>query len=133
MYFSLSNFLFAGATSGIGEETALTLAMRGARLILPARHLGAAAATRRRITEKFPNADIIVLPLDLGSLRSVRQFVALFLSLDLPLHLLMYSLSKHHISRWVSHSLAISSSPSFSETTPGDSLPYTLSPRRALN
>ena len=79
----------AGATSGIGAETARVLAMRGARLILPARNLKAAEETKARIGSEFPGSEIIVLPLDLSSLSSVRRFVSRFLSLDLPLNLLM--------------------------------------------
>jgi NAD(P)-dependent dehydrogenase (short-subunit alcohol dehydrogenase family) len=82
----------AGATSGIGAETARVLARRGVRLVLPARSLKAAAEARARVVAECPSADVIVLPLDLSSLASVRRFVARFLELGLPLNLLMYVL-----------------------------------------
>lgn len=80
----------AGATSGIGAETARVLARRGVRLILPARTLKAAEDVKARILSESPNAHIVVIPLDLSSLPSVRSFVSHFHSLRLPLHLLMY-------------------------------------------
>ncbi|XP_009411469.2 short-chain dehydrogenase TIC 32 B, chloroplastic [Musa acuminata AAA Group] len=86
--------IITGATSGIGAETARVLAMRGARLVLPARSLKAAEETRARIAAAFPGADVIVLPLDLSSLSSVRCFVARFLALHLPLNLLINNAGK---------------------------------------
>ncbi|CAL9125006.1 unnamed protein product [Musa textilis] len=86
--------IITGATSGIGAETARVLAMRGARLVLPARSLKAAEETRARITGEFPGAEIFVLPLDLSSLSSVRCFVFRFLALNLPLNLLINNAGK---------------------------------------
>jgi NAD(P)-dependent dehydrogenase (short-subunit alcohol dehydrogenase family) len=80
----------AGATSGIGAETARVLAKRGARLVLPARSLKAAAEAWERLRAECPGADVVVLPLDLSSLASVRRFVARFLERGLPLNLLVY-------------------------------------------
>ncbi|KAL6004494.1 hypothetical protein ACLOJK_005047 [Asimina triloba] len=86
--------IITGATSGIGAETARVLAMRGARLILPARNLKAAEETKARIAEEFPDSEIIVVALDLSSLASVRSFVAEFESLGLPLNLLINNAGK---------------------------------------
>ncbi|MQL77234.1 hypothetical protein Taro_009633 [Colocasia esculenta] len=86
--------VITGATSGIGAETARVLAMRGARLVLPARNLKAAEETRARILAEFPGAKVIVMPLDLSSMASVRGFVARFESLQLPLHLLINNAGK---------------------------------------
>jgi NAD(P)-dependent dehydrogenase (short-subunit alcohol dehydrogenase family) len=82
--------IITGATSGIGAETARVLAKRGARLVLPARSLKAAEDARARLRAECPGADVVVLPLDLSSLASVRRFVARFLALGLPLNLLVY-------------------------------------------
>lgn len=105
-----SIFLFqsvdAGATSGIGAETARVLASRGARLVLPARSLKAAEEIKTRIVSEFPNSTVVVMPLDLSSLDSVRRFVSDFLALDLPLHLLMYKLTFVSISDSVSISIS---------------------------
>ncbi|EEC79918.1 hypothetical protein OsI_21471 [Oryza sativa Indica Group] len=65
--------IITGATSGIGAETARVLAKRGARLVLPARSLKAAAEARARLLAECPAAagDVVVMPLDLSSLASV--------------------------------------------------------------
>lgn len=84
--------LLSGATSGIGAETARVLAKHGARLILPARSLKTAEEAKARIVSECPESEIIIMPLDLSSFNSVRNFVAHFHSLRLPLHLLMYYL-----------------------------------------
>ncbi|KAJ3682123.1 hypothetical protein LUZ60_014696 [Juncus effusus] len=86
--------IITGATSGIGAETARVLAKRGARLVLPARNLKAAEESKARILLEFPFSDITVLPLDLSSLSSVRDFVSRFLSLRLPLNLLINNAGK---------------------------------------
>ncbi|KAF8732722.1 hypothetical protein HU200_015057 [Digitaria exilis] len=87
--------IITGATSGIGAETARVLAKRGARLVLPARSLKAAEDARARLRDDCPGADIVVLPLDLSSLASVRRFVDRFLDLGLPLNLLVNNAGKY--------------------------------------
>jgi NAD(P)-dependent dehydrogenase (short-subunit alcohol dehydrogenase family) len=82
--------IITGATSGIGAETARVLAKRGARVVIPARSAKAAEDVRARIVAECPAAAVLVLPLDLSSLASVRAFADRFLALGLPLHLLMY-------------------------------------------
>uniref|UniRef100_A0A0E0L7A0 Short-chain dehydrogenase TIC 32, chloroplastic n=1 Tax=Oryza punctata TaxID=4537 RepID=A0A0E0L7A0_ORYPU len=87
--------IITGATSGIGAETARILAKRGARLVLPARSLKAAAEARARLLAECPAAgDVVVMPLDLSSLASVRRFAARFLALGLPLNLLINNAGK---------------------------------------
>ncbi|XP_010267526.1 PREDICTED: short-chain dehydrogenase TIC 32, chloroplastic-like [Nelumbo nucifera] len=81
--------IITGATSGIGAETARVLAKRGARLVLPARSVKTAEEAKARILTEFPQSNILVMPLDLSSLSSVRSFVSEFESLDLPLNLLI--------------------------------------------
>lgn len=58
--------------------------------MLPARSLKAAEEAKARLASDCPGSDIVVLPLDLSSLSSVRNFVSQFHSLNLPLNLLMY-------------------------------------------
>ncbi|KAK9668433.1 hypothetical protein RND81_13G060300 [Saponaria officinalis] len=80
--------------TGIGEETARILAKRGARLILPARSYKAAEETKSRILADYPEAEVLVMPLDLSSLTSVTNFVKDFESLHLPLNLLINNAGK---------------------------------------
>jgi NAD(P)-dependent dehydrogenase (short-subunit alcohol dehydrogenase family) len=86
--------IITGATSGIGAETARVLAKRGARVVIPARSVKAAEDVRARIRAECPDADVLVLPLDLSSLASVRDFADRFLDLGLPLHLLINNAGK---------------------------------------
>nr|CAB3504868.1 unnamed protein product [Digitaria exilis] len=86
--------IITGATSGIGAETARVLAKRGARVVIPARSVKAAEDMRARIRAECPDADVLVLPLDLSSLASVRAFAHRFLELGLPLHLLINNAGK---------------------------------------
>ncbi len=66
--------LITGANSGIGYETALELARRGAELVLPARSLEKANDAITRIRREIPGAKITPGVLDLASLASVRAF-----------------------------------------------------------
>jgi NAD(P)-dependent dehydrogenase (short-subunit alcohol dehydrogenase family) len=66
--------LITGANSGIGYETALELARRGAELILPARSLEKANDASTRIRREVPGAKVTPGVLDLASLASVRAF-----------------------------------------------------------
>ncbi|XP_076909626.1 short-chain dehydrogenase TIC 32 B, chloroplastic-like [Bidens hawaiensis] len=95
---SFSTAIITGATSGIGAETARVLAKRGVRIVMPARSLKAAEEIKKSILSEYPNSDIIVLTLDLSSLRSVTSFVTEFQALNLPLNLLINNAGKfsHH-------------------------------------
>ncbi|KAD5316828.1 hypothetical protein R6Q59_032053 [Mikania micrantha] len=86
--------IITGATSGIGAETARVLAKRGARLVIPARNLKAANDMKNRIITDFGDAQIIILHLDLSSLKSVRRFVSDFEALNLPLNILINNAGK---------------------------------------
>ncbi|KAK4749657.1 hypothetical protein SAY87_027106 [Trapa incisa] len=81
--------IVTGATSGIGAETARVLAKRGVRIIIPARNLRKAGDVKDKILRESPKADVIVLEIDLSSFTSIRRFCSEFLSLDLPLNILI--------------------------------------------
>ncbi|XP_066261112.1 retinol dehydrogenase 11-like [Euwallacea similis] len=64
--------LVTGSCSGLGFQTALILASRGARVILADKVDGTKA--KRKIIEKTHNTNIVTKYLDLASLASVRKF-----------------------------------------------------------
>jgi retinol dehydrogenase-12 len=79
--------LITGANTGIGRATALLLAQRGATLYLA----GRSEERHREVLDSVRalGAEATYLPLDLGDLSSVRACAARFLSLDVPLHVLI--------------------------------------------
>ena len=69
----MCNIFFPGANTGIGKETALDLAKRGARLILLCRNVDKAKKAAEHIKKTHNGAQIAVHQLDLASLKSVRN------------------------------------------------------------
>ncbi|GMP33815.1 hypothetical protein CsSME_00006970 [Camellia sinensis var. sinensis] len=86
--------IVTGATSGIGAETARILAKRGVRIVIPARDLKKATEVKECIQKESPEAEIVLLEIDLSSLASVKRFCSEFLSLGLPLNLLINNAGK---------------------------------------
>lgn len=70
--------IVTGANTGIGKETARGLAERGHDVVLAVRDVEKGVAARDDIVETTKNDRVTVLPLDLGSARSIRAFVASF-------------------------------------------------------
>ncbi|CAH0554359.1 unnamed protein product [Brassicogethes aeneus] len=66
--------IVTGANSGIGYETALDFATRGARVILACRDQTRAEHAKQKIIELTSNPNIIVKLIDMSSLESVRNF-----------------------------------------------------------
>ncbi len=62
-----------GANGGLGLETARALAGAGAHVVMAARSPEKTASAEQSIRASHPQADLEVVPLDLGSLASVRQ------------------------------------------------------------
>jgi NAD(P)-dependent dehydrogenase (short-subunit alcohol dehydrogenase family) len=65
--------LVTGATSGIGKETALRLALLGATVVIVARDATRGAAAGAEITGRVPLAQVEVMTADLSSLAQVRR------------------------------------------------------------
>src|SRR6266478_9700434 len=61
-----------GANTGLGFETAQVLAARGASVVLAVRDIEKGKRAAARITGTVPGANIMVQPLDLTSLDSIR-------------------------------------------------------------
>jgi short-subunit dehydrogenase len=65
------------------------LAKKGVRVVVGARDMKKAMKVREKIQQECPNAEVILLEIDLSSLASVKRFCSEFLALDLPLNILM--------------------------------------------
>ena len=61
-----------GANTGLGFETARTLAARGASVVLAVRDIEKGKRAAARIADTAPGADVMVQPLDLTSLDSIH-------------------------------------------------------------
>lgn len=76
--------------------------MTGVRIVIPARDLKKGYQVKERILKENPEAEIILLEIDLGSFSSIQRFCSQFLSLNLPLNILMsvshLFLSKYFVS-----------------------------------
>ena len=70
--------IVTGANTGLGYETALALAGKGAHVVLACRNRGKAETARQQITAANPNSTVDVRPIDTGSLASVRDFAESF-------------------------------------------------------
>jgi len=66
--------IVTGATSGIGKETALVLAGKGASVIVAARNMQKGKKVVDEIQAASPESDVSVRELDLTSLASVKEF-----------------------------------------------------------
>lgn len=82
------NVLITGATSGIGEATAIDLAKKGANIFFIARNNLKAQNLSDKIefiSGKRPKFFIA----DLASLKNIKESALEFISLDIPLHVLL--------------------------------------------
>jgi len=75
--------IVTGANSGIGFQTALSLAEKGAHVVLACRNQKKADQAVANILVKHPEANCSVMQLDLSRLSSVRDFAKVALS-ELP-------------------------------------------------
>ncbi|KAI8675774.1 hypothetical protein NCS57_00479400 [Fusarium keratoplasticum] len=64
-------YLVTGGNAGIGKSTVVALASRGAKVYMGARSEAKATATIAEIKAQLPSAQILFLPLDLSSFKSV--------------------------------------------------------------
>jgi NAD(P)-dependent dehydrogenase (short-subunit alcohol dehydrogenase family) len=78
-----------GASSGLGVETARVLAGRGAAVVCAARDVAKAEAVAAGIRATTGNAAVEVVPLELGSLASVRACAEQVLARHPAIHLLI--------------------------------------------
>lgn len=72
--------IVTGANSGIGYEATRALAIKGATVIMACRSLEKGQSAENQIRAEFPDAQVLLRPLDLADLSSVQQFANTFLS-----------------------------------------------------
>jgi NAD(P)-dependent dehydrogenase (short-subunit alcohol dehydrogenase family) len=98
--------VITGCNTGIGYETAKALAMAGATVVFACRTESKARAAMERLVaesgERVSNAQLLFLPLDLSSLRSVRSFASKFEETGLDLHLLVLNAGAILVDRRIS-------------------------------
>ncbi|XP_070572840.1 retinol dehydrogenase 11-like [Ptychodera flava] len=81
--------IVTGGNSGIGKQTAIALAKRGARVILACRNKKKGDAVAEEITAATGNDDVLCMHCDLASLQSVRHFAQEFCNSEERLDLLI--------------------------------------------
>lgn len=81
--------IVTGANSGIGYETAIGLAERGAHVILACRNMDAAEEAAQRIRKCTRNPNVTCLHLDLSVQQSVHQFATDFMQTNKRLDILV--------------------------------------------
>jgi len=81
--------IITGATGGLGLETALVLAGKGAEVVLAARNPAKGAEAERLIRSRHPDAAVRFELLDLASLASVRAFAERYLATGRPIDILI--------------------------------------------
>ena len=81
--------IVTGATGGLGLETAIVLAGKGAEVVLAARNPDKGAEAERLIPSRHPDAAVRFDLLDLASLASVQAFAERHLATGLPIDILI--------------------------------------------
>ena len=70
--------IVTGANTGLGYETTITLAKKGAKVIMACRNVSKANKAKKSIEKQVPKADLEVMEIDLSNLNSVRKFAQEF-------------------------------------------------------
>ncbi|CAB1460936.1 unnamed protein product [Pleuronectes platessa] len=97
--------LITGGNSGIGKETAVALALRGARVIIACRDVDKAEKAVREIKFKSRSLNVLHMELDLGNLRSVREFSKSFLQREKRLDILINNAGMPSVLDWTDERL----------------------------
>ncbi|CAK6967517.1 retinol dehydrogenase 12%2C like [Scomber scombrus] len=66
--------VITGANTGIGKETAIDLAKRGARVIIACRDMEKAQEAVKEVITNSGNENVVCMKLDLSDIKSIREF-----------------------------------------------------------
>ncbi|XP_068579050.1 retinol dehydrogenase 11-like [Cebidichthys violaceus] len=92
--------LITGGNTGIGKETAVDLAKRGARVLLACRDMDRANKAAEEVKKRSGNDNVIVKKLDLASLQSVRQLAKDVLASEERLDILINNAGVMSCPKW---------------------------------
>ncbi|KAK3514873.1 hypothetical protein QTP70_033807 [Hemibagrus guttatus] len=92
--------LITGGNSGIGKETAVALALRGARVILACRDEDRARKAVREIKNRSRNMNVLFMEMDLANMRSIREFCKKFLQKEKRLDILINNAGVPSVLDW---------------------------------
>ncbi|GBO01440.1 Retinol dehydrogenase 12 [Araneus ventricosus] len=81
--------VITGGNTGIGKETALDLAARGAKVIIGCRDTEKGKKAAEDIRKQVQDARVIIKELDLASFSSIRKFAAKILKSEPRIHILI--------------------------------------------
>lgn len=92
--------LITGGNSGIGKETAVGLALRGARVIIASRDEDKSRKAVREIKARSHSMNVLYMELDLANLKSVREFCKTFLQKEKRLDILINNAAMPSVLDW---------------------------------
>ncbi|XP_064209766.1 retinol dehydrogenase 11 isoform X1 [Anguilla rostrata] len=99
--------LITGGNSGIGKETAIALAIRGARVIIACRDEEEAEKAVREIKTISHNINVLHVHLDLANMRSIRDFCKTFLQREKRLDILINNAAMPSVLDWTDDSFSM--------------------------
>lgn len=91
--------IITGANAGIGFETAMDLAQRGAKVLMACRNENLAINACRRIIEYTGNQHVYYRHLDLASFKSVREFALHIIETEKRLDILINNAGAYRVER----------------------------------
>lgn len=88
--------IITGANTGIGKETAVDLARRGAKVYMVCRSLERGRPALEHVKRVSGSSSVFLMKMDLGSKRSIKEFAENFLVREPQLHILINNAGRMH-------------------------------------
>ncbi|XP_073695937.1 retinol dehydrogenase 11 [Garra rufa] len=92
--------LITGGNAGIGKETAVLLALRGARVIIACRDEEKARKAIREIKARSHNMNVLYMEVDLANMKSIREFSKTYLQKEKRLDILINNAAMPSVLDW---------------------------------